>query len=140
MGKPVVVSRSGAFAEIPEGCCALVDPDDSEEELLLTYLERLAADPELRRRLGDNARIYAAAHHGLESSARGYADLLHQSAGVAPFAALPPLAPYGEDDVAADLHRAVSAELCDLGVSEADDAALGAVAAALVELTGEVRR
>ena len=56
--------------------------------------------------------------------------------GAAPFRALPPLAPYGEDDVAADLLGAVSAEMCDLGIGEADDPVLGEVAGALVELTG----
>jgi glycosyltransferase involved in cell wall biosynthesis len=135
-GKPVIVSRVGAFAEIPEGCCAQVDLDESEEELLVAYLERLAADAELRRRLGENARRYVEAHHSLEASASGYAELLRQvvEEGAAPFRALPPLAPYGEDDVASDLLRALGAELCDLGVDEADDALLGEVAGALVEL------
>jgi glycosyltransferase involved in cell wall biosynthesis len=136
LGKPVIVSRLGAFAEIPEGCCAQVDLDDSEEDLLLAYLERLEADPDLRRRMGDNARSYVASHHTLEGSARGYADLLRQvvEEKAAPFRALPPLAPYGEDDVGADLLRAVSADLCDLGIGEGDDDLLAAVAAPLVEL------
>ncbi len=140
MGKAVIVSRVGAFAEIPEGCCAQVDLDESEEDLLVAYLERLAEDGELRRRIGESARRYAAAHHGLEGSARAYAELLREvvaaGTGAAPFRALPPLAPYGEDDVAADLLRAVSAEMCDLGIGEADDPVLGEVAGALVELTG----
>jgi glycosyltransferase involved in cell wall biosynthesis len=138
MGKPVIVSRVGAFAEVPEGCCAQVDVDDGEEQLLAAYLERLAADAELRRAMGENARRYAAEHHGLEGAARAYAELLGRVAaeGAAPFRALPPLVPYGENDVATDLLRAVSADLCDLGVGEADDAVLGAVAAALTELSG----
>jgi glycosyltransferase involved in cell wall biosynthesis len=138
MGKPAIVSRIGAFAEIPEGCCAQVDLDEGEEDLLLAYLERLAEDVELRQRMGESARRYVETHHGLEGSARAYAELLREvaAAGAEPFRALPPLAPYGDDDVAADLLRAVSAELCDLGVSEADDPVLGAVAGALVELTG----
>jgi glycosyltransferase involved in cell wall biosynthesis len=136
LGKPVVVSRTGAFAEIPEGCCALVDLDDSEEDLLAAYLDLLASDQSLRRRMGENARRYAAAHHSLRGSARGYAELLREvvASGAAPFRALPPLAPYPADDVASDLLRAVSAELCDLGAGEADDDLLGAVAAALAEL------
>jgi len=137
MGKPVVVSRAGAFAEIPEACCAQVDLDETEEDLLVAYLERLEADGDLRRRMGENARRYAAAHHSLEASARGYADLLRQvvDQGAAPFRALPPLLPYADDDVAADLLRSVSADLHDMGAGEADDGLLGSVAAALVELT-----
>ena len=140
LGKAVVASRVGAFAEVPEGCCAQVDVDDSEEELLAAFLERLEADPELRRAMGENARRWAAAHHSLEGSARGYAELLRQVVAerAAPFRALPPLAPYDEDDVAADLLRAISAETCDLGVGEDDDALLGAVAEALVELTARI--
>jgi glycosyltransferase involved in cell wall biosynthesis len=140
LGKPAIVSRIGAFAEIPEGCCAHVDLDEGEEDLLVAYLERLARDGELRQRMGESARRYVAAHHSLEGSARIYAELLREvaAAGAAPFRALPPLTPYGEDDVASDLLRAVSAELCDLGVGEADDPVLGAVAGALVELTGRV--
>jgi glycosyltransferase involved in cell wall biosynthesis len=139
-GKPVIVSRTGAFTEIPEGCCAQVDLDESEEDLLVAYLERLAADGELRQGLGENARRYATAHHSLEASARGYEDLLRQvlEEGAAPFRALPPLTSYGADDVASDLLRAVSAEMCDLGVDEADDDLLGAAAGALVELTGRI--
>jgi glycosyltransferase involved in cell wall biosynthesis len=137
MGKPVVVSRAGAFAEFPESCCAHVDLDDTEEDLLVAYLERLEADVDLRRRMGENASRYAAAHHSLEASARGYADLLRQvvEERAVPFRARPPLLPYGEEDVAADLLRAVSADLHDLGVGEADDALLDRVAAALIELT-----
>ncbi|MBV8200867.1 MAG: glycosyltransferase, partial [Acidobacteria bacterium] len=140
LGKAVIASRVGAFAEVPEGCCALVDVDDGEEDLLVAFLERLEADAELRRAMGESARRWVAAHHSLEGSARGYAELLRQVAAerAAPFRALPPLAPYGEDDVAADLLRAVSAEACDLGVGEDDDALLGAVAAALAELTARV--
>lgn len=137
MGKPVVVSRTGAFAEFPAGCCAQVDLDDTEEDLLLAYLERLADDDDLRHRLGENARRHVAEHHSLEGSARGYADLLRQvvEEGAAPFRAVPPLLPYGEEDVAADLLRALSADLHDLGAGEGDDALLAPVAEALVELT-----
>ena len=140
LGKPVIVSRVGAFTEVPEGCCAHVDVDEGEHELLVACLERLAADAELRRAMGDNARRWVTAHHSLEGSARGYAELLRRVVveRAAPFRALPPLAPYGEDDVAADLLRAVSAEACDLGVGEDDDALLGAVAAALAELTARI--
>jgi len=140
LGKAVIASRVGAFAEVPEGCCAQVDLDEAEEDLLVAYLERLEADPGLRRAMGENARRWTAAHHSLEASARGYAELLREVVAerAAPFRALPPLAPYAADDVAADLLRAVSAEACDLGVAEDDDAALGAVAAALAELTARI--
>ncbi len=61
LGKPVIVSRAGAFAEVPDGCCAKVGLDEDEEELLLATLRALADDPGLRQAMGDNARRYARA-------------------------------------------------------------------------------
>lgn len=136
LGKPLIVSDAGAFAEIPDDCCAKVAVDDAEEDLLLAYLRRLAADEPLRRRLGENARRHAEAHHSIAGSARGYADFLRRTvdSGAAPFRALPPLAPYPDEDLLADLLRETSADLSDLGVEEADDEALREIAAAVVEL------
>lgn len=136
MGKPVVVSNTGAFAEVPDGCCAKVDVGDGEEELLLAYLRRLAADEPLRRQMGDNARRHVATHHSLAASARAYADFLHATVatGAAPFRALPPLAPYPPEDILSDLIRDLAADLSDLGLAETDDDLLAPFAAALVDL------
>jgi len=136
MGRPVIVSRAGAFAEIPDGACAKVDVDDSEEELLLAYLLRLAADPGLRRAMGENARAYVAAHHTLAGSARAYAAFLRDTVAAKPepFDARPPLLPYPEDDLLTDLAREVTTELVDLGAGEADDDLLRAVAEGIAGL------
>jgi glycosyltransferase involved in cell wall biosynthesis len=116
MGRAVIVSRTSAFAEIPDDCCAKVDLDDTEEELLLAYLRRLATDEPLRRRMGENARRHMATHHTLEGSARAYAEVVRATVEAAPtpFRALPPLAPYPEDDLLSELAAEVSAELADL--------------------------
>ena len=136
LGKPLIVNDTGAFSEFPDDCCAKVDLDDTEEELLLAYLRRLAADEPLRRRMGENARRHMAAHHSLAGSARGYADFLRETveSGAQPFHAVPPLAPYPADDVLSDLVRETTAEMSDLGVEEGDEEALREVAAAMVEL------
>ncbi|HEY7214543.1 MAG TPA: glycosyltransferase family 4 protein [Thermoanaerobaculia bacterium] len=136
LGKPLVVSDAGAFAEIPDDCCAKVGVDDAEEDLLLAYLRHLAADEPLRRRMGENARRHAEAHHAIAGSARGYADFLRQTveSGAAPFRALPPLAPYPDEDLLSDLLREAAADLSDLGVEEADDEVLREIAAAVVEM------
>jgi hypothetical protein len=116
--------------QAPDGACAKVDVDGHEEELLVAYLRRLAGDEPLRRALGENARAYAAAHHSLAGSARGYAAFLREVAAVysQPFHALPPLLPYPDDDLRSDLIREVTTELVDLGAGEADDDLLRAVA------------
>jgi glycosyltransferase involved in cell wall biosynthesis len=136
MGKPLIVNNTGAFAEIPDDCCAKVDLDDTEEDLLLAYLRALAGDEALRRRMGDNARRHMAEHHTLAGSARGYADFLRETVamGVQPFRAVPPLAAYPEDDLLSDLVRDVTAEMVDLGVGEEDDDLLREISAAVVEL------
>jgi glycosyltransferase involved in cell wall biosynthesis len=139
LGKAVVVSNTGAFAEIPDDCCARIDLDATEEELLFAVLRVLATDPELRRRMGENARRHIAAHHSLEGSARAYAGFVRAivDARPEPFRPVPPLAPYPPDDVLAEIAAAVAAETVDLGLGrepEADDEELREIAAVLVEL------
>ena len=136
VGKPLIVNNTGAFAEIPDDCCAKVDLDDTEEDLLLAYLRLIAGDEELRRRMGENARRHMAVHHSLAGSAQGYADFLRQTiaANAQPFRAVPPLVPYPEEDLLSDLIREVSAEMSDLGVEEGDEQILRMVSEAVVEV------
>ena len=117
LGKAVIVSNTGAFAEIPDGCCAKIDLDAAEEELLFATLRALATDPELRWRMGENARRHIAAHHTLAGSARAYADWVREIVALRPepFHPVPPLAPYPPEDVLSDLAAAVAAEAVDLG-------------------------
>jgi glycosyltransferase involved in cell wall biosynthesis len=138
LGKAVIVSNTGAFAEIPDGCCAKIDLDATEEELLFAVLRALATDPELRRRMGDNARRHIAAHHTLEGSARGYADFIRAIVAErpAPFRPVPPLAAYPPEDVLSDIAGAVAAEAVDLavGLDHNDDEILRELASVIVDL------
>ena len=136
LGKPLIVTEAGAFAELPDGCVAKVDPPGGdEEEQLFTYLERLATDGDLRRMLGENARRHATRHHAIEDSAAGYLRLLREVVEdrPQPFEALPPLAASRGADVRGDLVARVGRELCDLGLRE-DDPALDHVARRLCEI------
>jgi glycosyltransferase involved in cell wall biosynthesis len=135
LGKPVIVSNLGAFAEIPDGACAKVDLDESEEDLLFAYLQALAADESLRRTMGENARRHVAPHTP-EASARAYADVVRTVVveKPAPFRVVPPLARPAAGDVLADLAADVSAEAVDLGVGETDDDLLRELAAVFVDL------
>lgn len=135
LGKPVIVSNTGAFSEIPDDCCARIDLDDTEEELLAAVLLRLATDEPLRRRMGENARAHIAARHTLEGSARGYADFVREivAARPEPFRPVPPLAPAPPEDVFSDLVAAVASEAADLGVGEDETELLGELAAVLAE-------
>ena len=135
LGKAVIVSNLGAFAEIPDGACAKVDLDEFEEDLLFEYLRRLAADEGLRRQMGENARRFVAPHT-LEASARGYAEVVKSMVEerLERFRSVPPLAAYPPGDVLSDLAADISAEAVDLGVGEADDEILRDLAATLVEV------
>jgi glycosyltransferase involved in cell wall biosynthesis len=142
MGKPVVVSRLGAFAEIPDDACAKIDLDEHEEDLLHAVLHRLATDVPFRERMGENARRHLAEHHTLAGSARGYADFVRQriAAGggtkspLLPVRAVAPLAPYPKHDLVSELTRIVGAEAFDLGVEEGDEEVLTALAASFTDL------
>lgn len=136
MGKPVIVSHTGAFSEIPDDCCAKIDLDETEEDLLAAVLVRLATDEPLRRRMGENARRHMATHHTLEGSARAYADFVREivAARPQPFRPVPPLAPCLPEDVFSDLVAAVAGEATALGVGEGDAELLGALAEVLVDL------
>lgn len=136
IGKPVIVSNTGSFAEIPDDACAKVDLDETEEELLLAYLRRLAADEPLRRRMGDNARRHIRAHNTLEGAARGYAEMVW---GVVnepprPFRPVPPLAAAPADDVLSELVAEVAAQAVDLGVGEKEEDLLRDLAEIFVDL------
>jgi len=122
LGKAVIVSNTGAFAEIPDGCCAKIDLDALEEEQLFAVLSALATDPGLRRRMGGNARRHIATHHTLEGSAEAYTDFVRAivEERPAPFRPVPPLAAYPPEDVLSDIAAAVAAEAVDLGVDLGD--------------------
>lgn len=79
--RPTLVSAIGAFNELPNDVCAKVDPDRSQEALILAYARLFQLQPALAAQLGHNARHYVATHHTLQGAARGYMELLAQVYG-----------------------------------------------------------
>jgi glycosyltransferase involved in cell wall biosynthesis len=75
-GRPTLVSAVGAFAELPPGVAAQVDPGPAEGDQILAYCRLLLARPDLAAALGARARAYVAAEHTLEGAAQGYARFL----------------------------------------------------------------
>ena len=136
LGRPVIVSRAGSFAEVPEGACCPVALDAMEEGAIETIYRRLADDPALAATIGGAARRFVEAEHSLSRSASGYLAAL---AGIranpaTPLVAVAPLAPYPASDPWPALLARVGAELADLGLGEEDEEALLAVASHLAEL------
>ncbi len=92
-GRPVLVSRTGAFEELPDDSCIKVDVDEAEEELLLEYLRLLAQNPALATQLGRNARRYVEQAGRLDEAAYDYYRFICQVLGRKPeieFLSAPP--------------------------------------------------
>ena len=105
-GKPVVVSDTGWFAELPDGVAAKVPVDAWEVDTLTAILAELCADRSLREQLGGAAHDYATREHGLDRVAGLYAAALEEAAGGSAV----------RDEVA----RRVAESLHQVGVSAAD--------------------
>lgn len=136
LGKPVIMSNAGSFAEYPDDCCIKIDVDEMEEETLLAMMRALAADEDLRRQIGVNAQRYIQTYHTLEGSAQGYIDFIQDTltSPPRPFATVPPLVKPAEDDVLTGLIADVAAEMVDLGIGETDEGILRDVAQSIVDL------
>jgi glycosyltransferase involved in cell wall biosynthesis len=80
LGKPLIVSDVGWFAELPDAVAVKVPVGEGEVEGLAAAFERLA-DPDVAQRMGDAAQAYVRAEHDLDVVAAGYAAALEQSAG-----------------------------------------------------------
>ena len=55
LGKAVMVSEVGSFAEFPEDVCLKVPVGAGEEDLIFEYLNLLVSRPEVAQALGANA-------------------------------------------------------------------------------------
>jgi SAM-dependent methyltransferase len=58
LGRAVIVSNIGSFAEYPDDVCLKVPVDTTEEDTLYEYLNALVARPDLRQALGEKARAW----------------------------------------------------------------------------------
>ena len=76
LGKAVLVSEIGSFAEFPEDVCLKVPVGKGEEDLIFEYLNLLISRPEVARALGARARDYVAQECNWAAVARQYADFL----------------------------------------------------------------
>jgi colanic acid biosynthesis glycosyl transferase WcaI len=80
VGRPIVASLSGEAAELVEaaGCGLVVPPEDPAA--LASAIERLAADPEGARIMGERARAYVAEHFSRATIARRLREVLGEAA------------------------------------------------------------
>ena len=76
LGKAVMVSEIGSFAEFPEDVCLKVPVGAAEEDLIFEYLNLLVSRPEVAQALGTRARDYVAEECNWAAVARQYASFL----------------------------------------------------------------
>ena len=76
LGKAVLVSDIGSFAEFPEDICLKVPVGAGEEDLIFEYLNLLVSRPEVARALGARAKDWVARECNWASVARRYAGFL----------------------------------------------------------------
>jgi len=76
LGKAVLVSEIGSFAEFPEDICLKVPVGAGEEDLLFEYLNLLVSRPEVAQALGARARDYVAQQCNWATVARQYVDFM----------------------------------------------------------------
>ena len=80
----VIVSDIGWFSELPDDVAFKVPVTAQEVEVLAAALDLLAADPGLRRAMGNAARRLAETEHRLDRVADLYAGALTEAAAPRP--------------------------------------------------------
>ncbi len=78
--RPIVAALWGEASELVEaaGCGIVVEPENPAA--LREVVEKLAAEPELAHRLGENGRSYVIAHFDRKTIAARFVDLLREAA------------------------------------------------------------
>ena len=76
LGKAVLVSDLGSFAEFPDDVCLKVPVGGGEEDLIFEYLNLLVSRPEVARALGERAKDYVASECNWAKVAGQYARFL----------------------------------------------------------------
>src|SRR5262249_22125857 len=85
LGKAVLVSEIGSFAEFPEDVCLKVPVGAGEEDLIFEYLNLLISRPEVAQALGARARDYVAQECNWGTVAKQYVDFMEAVAAGKPW-------------------------------------------------------
>src|SRR5436190_22744980 len=81
LGRPLVVSDVGWFAELPDEVALKVPVSQDEVPALAASLELLASSEATQRTMSDAARVYVSREHDLARAAERYAAALEEAAG-----------------------------------------------------------
>jgi glycosyltransferase involved in cell wall biosynthesis len=81
LGKPLIVSDVGWFAELPDDVALKVPVDDLEVATLVAALELLGSRPDVRLAMGEAARELARREHDVDLTADRYVAAFEQAVG-----------------------------------------------------------
>jgi len=81
MGKPVLVSDTGSFRELPDSVCLKVPIDATEEDFLFEYLNLLTSRPAVARQIGEKAHEWVTRECSWPLAARHYLNFLEDPIG-----------------------------------------------------------
>jgi glycosyltransferase involved in cell wall biosynthesis/SAM-dependent methyltransferase len=102
LGKAVIVSDVGSFAELRDDICLKVPVGPEEEDLIFEYLNTLVSRPDLARAMGERAKEWVARECNWETVAGRYVSFLAECVGVKEERqAEPPVLPLREVEIEA---------------------------------------
>lgn len=116
MGKPTIVSNVGWFAELPDSCCAKVDINDHEEEMILQYMKMFASNRDLIVEMGGNAAEYILKECDPGKVANEYYMFINDIIGEQRY-----------------VIKEISNDMADIGIGETDDFIIREIATVLKE-------
>lgn len=108
MGKPVLVSNTGPFAEFPEHTVARIDLGLPEVAAIGGTLRLFHERPDLRRAMGRFAREHVESYYKLEDEADAYMAFLDEVASARRAGTLAPPPPYDRADLAASVMTTIA--------------------------------
>ena len=73
LGRAVLVSEVGAFAELPDDICLKVPVGADEEDLIFEYLNLLVSQPGMAKSIGARAHQYVSRECNWDTAAERYA-------------------------------------------------------------------
>ena len=76
MSKAVIVSDLNQYREFPDDVCWKLPQGDRQSEILAAYIDHLIIHPEVRKTLGNNAKVYTDYNFAPERIARQYYDFI----------------------------------------------------------------
>ena len=108
MGKPVLVSNTGPFAEFPEHTVARIDLGLPEVEAIAGTLRLFHERPDLRAAMGRFAREHVESFYKLEDEADAYMAFLDKVVAARREGTLAPPPPYDRADLAASVMTSIA--------------------------------